>query len=68
VPKGAVMTNRRWNNFICAPYLMPDPCVTLSFAPLAHVAERQSMWLTMGFGGHFGFASGDMTTIFDDVQ
>jgi long-chain acyl-CoA synthetase len=66
VPKGAVMTMQRWNNFICAPYLMPDPVVTLSMAPLAHVAERQGVWLTTGMGGSIGFFNGDMARIFDD--
>jgi long-subunit acyl-CoA synthetase (AMP-forming) len=23
-PKGAVMTNKRWNDFICAPYMIPS--------------------------------------------
>lgn len=68
VPKGAVMTNRRWNDFICAPYTMPNPCVTLSFAPLAHVAERQSIWLSQAFGGRIGLYHGVVDDIVDDLQ
>jgi long-subunit acyl-CoA synthetase (AMP-forming) len=60
------MTVQRWNNFVCAPYLMPDPVVTLSMAPLAHVAERQGVWLTTVFGGSIGFFNGDMARVFDD--
>ena len=66
VPKGAVMTTRRWNDFICAPYLMPNPIVELSMAPLAHVAERQGVWLTFCCGGSVGFFNGSMERIFDD--
>jgi long-subunit acyl-CoA synthetase (AMP-forming) len=68
VPKGAVMTNHRWNEFVCAPYTMPNPCVTLSFAPLAHVAERQSMWLTFAFGGRVGLYHGVIDDVIDDIQ
>ncbi|KNC50594.1 thioester reductase domain-containing protein [Thecamonas trahens ATCC 50062] len=66
-PKGAVMTCDRWNKFITAPYLMPFPIIRISFAPFAHVAERQTLYITMACGGRFGFYTGDMDRIFDEL-
>lgn len=40
-PKGAMMLDRRWNTLATFPFLMPNPCLHLSYAPLAHSMERQ---------------------------
>ncbi len=68
MPKGAMMSDRRWNHFITRGYLMPQPCRVLSFAPLGHVSERQLFWLCSFYGGEYGFYSGDMADLTDDFQ
>eukprot|EP01127_Copromyxa_protea_P002439 TRINITY_DN1232_c0_g1_i4.p1 TRINITY_DN1232_c0_g1~~TRINITY_DN1232_c0_g1_i4.p1 ORF type:complete len:931 (-),score=167.43 TRINITY_DN1232_c0_g1_i4:142-2934(-) len=67
-PKGAVNSYQRWNSFITPLYLMPQPLVRISLAPLAHTTERQLTWLTLCFGGKQGFSQGDMSGLFTEFR
>lgn len=60
MPKGAMMSDKRWNQFVTNGYAMPNPVRLLSFAPLAHVSERQLTWICAFYGGCLGMYSGDM--------
>lgn len=37
VPKGAIMTEKRWTKFVSINFSLPYPLVHISYAPLAHV-------------------------------
>jgi long-subunit acyl-CoA synthetase (AMP-forming) len=68
MPKGAMMTDLRWNKFVTNGYLMPTPIRILSFAPLGHVSERQLTWIVAYYGGIIGFYNGNMALLFDDMK
>ena len=67
-PKGAVLSYRRWVKFLETTYGMPSVAVQCSFAPLAHVAERQSVLICVVAGGQVGFYGGDIENVVDDVS
>ena len=52
------MTEERWNSFVNYNWMMPDPLVHLSYAPLAHTMERQHVGIIFTFGGKIGFYQG----------
>jgi len=54
------MTDQRFNWFVSKPYLMPEPCTLLGYGPLAHVMERQNIYISMCYGGAIA--------LFDDVS
>jgi long-subunit acyl-CoA synthetase (AMP-forming) len=66
MPKGAMMSDDRWNRFCTRGYLMPKTLRLLSFSPLGHVSERQLFWLVAFYGGMYGFYSGDMAELSGD--
>jgi len=55
-----MMTDQRFNWFVSKPYLMPEPCTLLGYGPLAHVMERQNIYISMCYGGAIA--------LFDDVS
>ncbi len=48
------MSDRRWNSFVFAPVLIPDPAVHLCYAPLTHLMERQHISILSTFGATIG--------------
>ncbi|KAL6055781.1 Long chain acyl-CoA synthetase 7, peroxisomal [Balamuthia mandrillaris] len=67
-PKGAMMTDKRWNHFVSKQYLMPKPCVLLSYEPLAHVMARQNIYIVMCVGGQLALWKGEMSQLFSEMQ
>jgi long-subunit acyl-CoA synthetase (AMP-forming) len=65
VPKGAIKTDKNFNQFICSQVWMPNPLCHISYAPLAHAMERQHIGMILTFGGRIGFYQG---VIFYEVE
>ena len=69
VPKGAMFTQRAVIRNILD-YLVPqyDPYVTISKDSLAHISDREDVYVTLGNGGRVGFASRGICNVYDDIR
>lgn len=67
-PKGAIVNEEKWLKGITRDYWPYHPLVTITFHPLDHQSDRQSVMTTIVNGGRIGIYSGDIENIYQDIQ
>ncbi|EFC37790.1 predicted protein [Naegleria gruberi] len=67
-PKGAVMTDRQYNENVQMEIYHYHPLVFITYAPLSHITDRMNTTACMVNGGRSGFNCGEMDKVFDDYQ
>jgi fatty acid CoA ligase FadD9 len=67
-PKGAMLNEESFRRRICVQYLLPDPCVVISYMPLAHSFDRVNVLSHFVGGGRIAFHVGPVATITDTLQ
>ena len=68
-PKGTLLTQQ---SFVCErcrqEHFIYDDTIYYSYIPMAHISERGTISLAIGFGCTIGFASGSIDTFLDDFE
>ncbi|KAL9644932.1 hypothetical protein ABK040_004426 [Willaertia magna] len=67
-PKGAIMTDKNYNQQLMHELWPNHPLVSISFSPLSHITDRTNTTITLMSGGRTGIYCGDMEKIFDDFR
>ncbi|KNC56202.1 uncharacterized protein AMSG_12453 [Thecamonas trahens ATCC 50062] len=65
MPKGVVVPVAAWTEAVVKPKAVPDPLVTISYAPLAHMFDRRSSLNTLVRGGRVALYTGEPAQVFD---
>lgn len=69
-PKGVLLPQQA---FVCersrqGHIIFADEIMYYSYIPMAHISERATTAVFLGYGGTMGFPSGDITTLLDDFE
>ncbi|KAG2392176.1 hypothetical protein C9374_012428 [Naegleria lovaniensis] len=67
-PKGAVLSDKHYNENVTMSIFHYHPLVFISYAPLSHMTDRVNTTACMINGGRTGFYCGDMDRVFEDYQ
>ena len=67
-PKGAMLNEETFRRRVCVQYLLPDPCVVISYMPLAHSFDRVNVLSHFIGGGRIAFHTGPTATIGETLE
>ena len=68
VPKGVVISNDFWIDFLTNALFTIDPLVNFSFSPLAHGMDRRAIYATFSSGGRIALFQSDIANVLDHIQ